>query len=55
MGCGCNKRNRQQWEVVVGGRIVYTSTNKSTAETVARRYDGSEVREKSQQQAGAGS
>ncbi|MTE20287.1 hypothetical protein F0L17_14450 [Streptomyces sp. TRM43335] len=40
MACGCQK-NRKQYEVVLdggSGRVVYTSTSKPTAESVAKRY-----------------
>ncbi|MGP3914979.1 hypothetical protein [Nonomuraea sp. 10N515B] len=45
MGCGCGK-NRQQHEVVVDDRVVYTSTSEHTAKAVAKRYPGSTVRPK---------
>lgn len=46
MPCSCNNK-RQQWEVVAStGKVVFTSASKPTAETVAKRYEGSEVREK---------
>ncbi|MBT2490638.1 hypothetical protein J7E96_19385 [Streptomyces sp. ISL-96] len=47
MPCSCTNKNRQQWEVVVPGqaRPVFTSASKPTAQTVAKRYPGSEVRE----------
>lgn len=48
MACGCQK-NRKQYEVVLddgAGRVVYTSTSEPTAKAVARRYNGSIVREK---------
>ncbi|CAL9610491.1 hypothetical protein SUDANB37_05652 [Streptomyces sp. enrichment culture] len=46
MACGCGRR-RQEWEVVTpAGEVVFTSRDRSTAETVARHYPGSTVREK---------
>jgi hypothetical protein len=50
MACGCNK-GRQQFEVVVGGRVVYTAPSKPAADAVAKRYQGAEVREKGKPQA----
>jgi hypothetical protein len=51
MPCSCNNK-RQQFEVVAeGGKVVFTSASKPTAETVAKRYPNSTVREK--EQAGA--
>lgn len=49
MGCGCNK-NRQQFEVVVNGRVVYTTHSKPAADSVAQRHQGAEVREKGKPQ-----
>ncbi|MEW2633347.1 hypothetical protein AB0903_17245 [Streptomyces sp. NPDC048389] len=46
MPCACQK-NRQQWEVVAStGKVVFTSASKPTADTVAKRYPDSTVREK---------
>ncbi|MFF2964236.1 hypothetical protein ACFVT1_36335 [Streptomyces sp. NPDC057963] len=46
MACSCQK-NRQQYEVVAaGGKVVFTTGSKPTADSVAKRYPGSEVREK---------
>ncbi|MDN3056854.1 hypothetical protein PH213_20330 [Streptomyces sp. SRF1] len=46
MPCACQNK-RQQYEVVTeAGKVVFTSGSKPTAETVARRYAGSTVREK---------
>jgi hypothetical protein len=50
VACSCAK-NRKQFEVVVpqdGGkeRVVFTASVKTTADTVAKRYPGSSVREK---------
>ncbi|WP_219506069.1 hypothetical protein [Nonomuraea ceibae] len=43
MGCGCGK-GRQQFEVVsADGKVVDNSTSKTTAEAVAKRYDGTTV------------
>ncbi|MGW1352828.1 hypothetical protein ACWCQE_26700 [Streptomyces sp. NPDC002409] len=46
MGCSCqNKGKKPQWEVVVGGKVVFgPSTSKGTVDTVAKKYPGSEVR-----------
>ncbi|WP_228980139.1 hypothetical protein [Streptomyces sp. DH12] len=49
MPCACQK-NREQYEVVLdsgNGRVVYASTSKMTADSVAARYPGSIVRTKS--------
>lgn len=46
MGCNCNKSNRTRWEVVAGGKVVFTGSNKATAHEVAKRYPDSTVREK---------
>lgn len=46
MACACQSK-RQQYEVVTtAGKVVFTSASKPTAETVAKRYPNSEVREK---------
>lgn len=46
MACACQK-NKQQYEVVAStGKVVFTSASRPTADTVARRYEGSTVREK---------
>ncbi|MFZ4266612.1 hypothetical protein [Streptomyces arboris] len=46
MACSCQK-NRKQYEVVAeGGKVVFTSGNEATTRNVAKRYPGSEVREK---------
>lgn len=46
MPCSCNK-GRQQFEVVAeSGKVVFTSASKPTADTVAKRYPNSTVREK---------
>ncbi|MFD6936273.1 hypothetical protein ACFWAP_08990 [Streptomyces goshikiensis] len=46
MGCGCgNKGKAGQWQVVASnGRPVFTG-NKTTADTVSKRYPGSKVEE----------
>lgn len=41
--CGCKKK-RQQFQVVVDGKTVYSSTSEATAKAVAKRYPGSEVK-----------
>jgi hypothetical protein len=47
MGCNCGSKNRKQYEVVTdAGKVVYTSASKPSADGVARRYEGSTVREK---------
>ncbi|MFF3665459.1 hypothetical protein [Microtetraspora malaysiensis] len=51
MGCGCGK-NKQQYEVVAGGRVIYTTTSKPAAEGVSQRHPGSEVRPKAAANAG---
>jgi hypothetical protein len=44
MACACAK-NRIQYQVIVpGGRVAYTSTSKQTADAVAKKYPGSEVK-----------
>ncbi|WP_432104486.1 hypothetical protein [Streptomyces sp. bgisy091] len=46
MPCSCQSK-RQQYEVVTSaGKVVFTSANKATADTVVKRYENSEVREK---------
>ncbi|MDX2648440.1 hypothetical protein PV341_33685 [Streptomyces sp. PA03-1a] len=46
MPCSCQSK-REQFEVVAtSGKVVFTSGNKATAETVATRYPDSEVRKK---------
>jgi len=46
MPCACQSK-RQQFEVVTeAGKVVFTSSSKPTADTVAKRYPGSSVREK---------
>lgn len=46
MACSCQSK-RQQYEVVTtADKVVFTSASKATADTVAKRYPGSEVREK---------
>ncbi|MEU5417471.1 hypothetical protein [Streptomyces clavifer] len=46
MPCSCQSK-RQQYEVVTAaGKVVFTSANKATADTIAKRYENSEVREK---------
>ncbi|MFI2300162.1 hypothetical protein ACH5AL_15165 [Actinacidiphila glaucinigra] len=46
MPCSCQSK-KQQFEVVAqNGKVVFTSANKATADTVAKRYPDSEVREK---------
>ena len=46
MACSCQSK-RQQYEVVTTeGKVVFTSSNMATANTVSRRYPGSTVREK---------
>lgn len=44
MACSCQK-NRKKYEVVSGGKVVYSSSSKPTADSVSKRYPGSEVRE----------
>lgn len=47
MGCACNQRGKQQFEVAMDagrGRVAFTSGSKPTATTVAQRYAGSAVR-----------
>lgn len=47
MGCACNQRGKQQFEVALDagrGRVAFTSGSKPTATTVAQRYAGSAVR-----------
>ena len=44
MPCACQGK-KKQWEVVQAGKVVFTGL-KPTADTVAKRYPGSEVREK---------
>lgn len=41
MGCGC--KNKDRYQVVVNGRIVFSTTTQGTADAVAKRYPGSEV------------
>ncbi|MGW7708264.1 hypothetical protein [Streptomyces sp. NPDC054771] len=43
MACACKSRGKR-FEVVQSGRTVYTGA-KPTADAVAKRYPGSEVRE----------
>ncbi|MGW6416279.1 hypothetical protein [Streptomyces sp. NPDC055055] len=46
MPCSCQK-NKQQYEVVSSaGKVVFTTSSKGTADTVAERYPESKVREK---------
>ncbi|MFF5045679.1 hypothetical protein [[Kitasatospora] papulosa] len=53
MPCSCQSK-RQQYEVVTAaGKVVFTSANKATADTVAKRYENSEVREKAKTGAAA--
>ncbi|MGW5047398.1 hypothetical protein [Streptomyces griseoluteus] len=51
MPCACKGGAKARYEVVVTtdgkGRVVFSSGSKPTAETVAKRYPGSEVREQS--------
>jgi hypothetical protein len=50
MGCNCNK-GRQQFEVVAdggAGKVLYTASVESTAQTVSQRYPGSIVRPQGQ-------
>ncbi|MFD5570466.1 hypothetical protein [Streptomyces cadmiisoli] len=47
MGCACNQRGKQQFEVAMDagrGRVAFTSGSRPTATTVAQRYTGSAVR-----------
>ncbi|MEV0536340.1 hypothetical protein [Kitasatospora sp. NPDC050463] len=46
MGCACDK-GREQWEVVANdgdGAVLFKTSSKPTADTVATRYPGSIVR-----------
>ncbi|MGY3199718.1 hypothetical protein [Streptomyces sp. TE5632] len=49
MACSCQKGNKSKWEVVVTTdgkeKVVFSSTNKPTAEAVGKRYAGSTLRE----------
>ncbi|MFI0934586.1 hypothetical protein ACH4RG_23050 [Streptomyces sp. NPDC021019] len=45
MGCACNQRKKKFEVVLDGGKVVFEHPIKSTADTVARRYPGSTVRE----------
>ncbi|WP_327415404.1 hypothetical protein [Streptomyces sp. NBC_01233] len=46
MACACQKK-KQQYEVVSSaGKVVFTTASKPTADTVAKRYPDSTVREK---------
>ncbi|MEV3895311.1 hypothetical protein [Streptomyces anulatus] len=45
MGCACNKRKKKFEVVLEGGKVVFTHSIESTANTVAKRYPGSTVRE----------
>ncbi|WP_284576806.1 hypothetical protein [Streptomyces sp. 2P-4] len=45
MGCACNKNKRQYEVVAENGKVVFTSGIEATANTVAKRYPGSTVRE----------
>ncbi|MFF9352298.1 hypothetical protein [Streptomyces sp. NPDC014734] len=42
MACACKNKNNRH-EVVQNGKVVYQG-NKATAQAVAKRYPGSEVR-----------
>lgn len=45
MGCACNNKNRETYEVVsAAGKVLFTSGSKPTAEAVSKRYADSEVR-----------
>lgn len=51
MACNCQKGKNKQFEVVADGgtgKVLFSSTNEGTARTVAGRYPGSVVRDKSQ-------
>lgn len=47
MGCSCGK-NKAKYEVVVGegdtARVLYTSTSKVAADSMAARHEGARVR-----------
>lgn len=53
MGCNCNKRTTavagkaaaapNTYRIIVGGRQVYESSNKTAADTVASRFDNPTV------------
>ena len=42
LGCNCGK-NKNRYQVKVGGKIVFVSSNQATAQSVANRYPGGEV------------
>lgn len=45
MPCGCAK-NQKQYQVVLNGKVIYGPVaSKPTADGVARRYPGAEVKE----------
>lgn len=44
MACGCRK-NKSNFHVVVNGKIVFVTSNRSTADAVARRYAGAIVKD----------
>ncbi|WP_405759447.1 hypothetical protein OG234_13215 [Streptomyces sp. NBC_01420] len=49
MGCACNQKGREMYEVVMNGgtgRVAWSNRNRPTTETVAGRYPGSVVRKK---------
>lgn len=47
MPCSCQSKRQQSEAVASNGKVVFTSGNKATADTVAKRYPDSEVRPKS--------
>lgn len=48
MACNCNKNGKQVFQVVdTDGKVQYQSTRRAAAETVQKRYPGSEIRESS--------
>lgn len=45
MACGCNKTKTMFEVVAEGGKVVFQSSSKPTAQTVSGRYPNSTVRE----------
>ncbi|MFB7337764.1 hypothetical protein ACFC00_40135 [Streptomyces adustus] len=48
MGCSCNNKKKDQFQVVTqggSGRAVLTSSSKDTATSVSRKYPGSVVKD----------
>lgn len=51
MACACKSKNRTTYKVVNSrGRVLYSTSNKASAEGMARRYDGATVQEVPPQQ-----